>query len=288
MSRGVASTLPHDERPSHPLLPDVAHVLIIRSDSARQMRYPSLLLALLATAAASLGAQEGLPTDVLTGRVTDLGGRPVAEAQIEVVSLGSNLTRTQLTDSAGRYRIAFPEHPNRYRVTARRLGFSPVQRTIQRGSAQDELFVADMQFIGAPVALSMVEVTGDTYRAMQRDVVDAGSVEVTVPNPVAEILSRKDSLHLSAVQIVALTDLADSLHAKNSALFLRIQKLIARQREDGDPTQMAGTVSLMLQEASANSDRSLQEAEKLLRPEQWASIPKGITARLESGGNTTP
>jgi len=87
---------------------------------------------------------------------------------------------------------------------------------------------------------------------------------------------------------VALSDLADSLHAKNSALFLRIQKLIARQREDGDATQMAGTVSLMLQEASVNSDRSLQEAEKLLRPEQWASIPKGITARLELGGSPTP
>lgn len=288
MPRAVASSLPPDDRRNHPLLPDVAHLPIILSDSAKQMRYPPLLLSLLVIAGASLGAQEGHPTDVLTGRVTDLGGRPVAEAQIEAASLTSNLTRTQLTDSAGRYRIAFPENANRYRVTARRMGFSPVQRTIQRGSTHDELFVADMQFIGAPVALSMVEVTGDTYRALQRDVVDAGSVEVTVPNPVAEILSRKDSLHLSAVQIVALSDLADSLHAKNSALFLRIQKLIARQREDGDATQMAGTVSLMLQEASVNSDRSLQEAEKLLRPEQWASIPKGITARLEMGGSPTP
>lgn len=237
---------------------------------------------------ARLFAQDARPTDVLAGRVTDLAGRPVVEAQIEAVSLGSKVIRTQLTDSTGRYRIAFSEHAPRYQVTARRMGFAPVQRTVQRGSTQDELFVADLQFTASPVALSMVEVTGDIYREPGRGAGDDTSGEATVPNPVTEILARKDSLHLSAVQIFALSDLADSLHAQNSALFKRIQTLITKQKENGDPSEMAGTVSLMLREASVNSDRAVKAAEKLLRPEQWTLIPEGITARFGSTGNPTP
>ena len=243
------------------------------------MKYVSVLFLSLAPSWASA---QNAPTDILTGRITDLAARPVAEAQIEVVSLGSKITRTQLTDSAGRYRISFPEHAPRYQVTARRIGFAPVQRTIYRGSTQDEVFVADLQFTASPVALSMVEVTGDYYGGFERRKADDASGDVLVPNPVAEILARKDSLHLSAVQIVGLTDLADSLHTRNSALFKRIQTLLTKQKENGDTTDMTMTVSLILQEASANSDRAVKAAEKLLLPEQWTLIPKGISAGNDS------
>jgi hypothetical protein len=146
------------------------------------------------------------------------------------------------------------------------------------------MFVADVQFTASPVALSMVEVTGDIYRPVEDD----ASGDATVPNPVAEILARKDSLHLSAVQIVGLTDIADSLHTQNSALFKRIHTLLSKQKENGDPTDLTGTVSLILQEASANSDRAVRAAEKLLRPEQWTLIPKGIVGRAENIGNPVP
>ena len=241
------------------------------------MLFVLALLAFLSAVPAQLFAQAP-PMDVLAGRVTDLAGRPVADAQVEALSLGSKIVRTQMTDSAGRYRLSFSEHAPRYQVTARRMGFAPIQRTIQRGSTTDEMFIADLQFKASPTALSMVEVTGDVYRQAEDDV--AG--EATVPNPVAEILARKDSLHLSAVQIVALTDLADSLHSQNTALFKRIQSLTTQQRENGDPTDLTVTISLILQEASANSDRAVRSAEKLLRPEQWTLIPKGITTRFEN------
>jgi hypothetical protein len=128
----------------------------------------------------------------------------------------------------------------------------------------------------------MVEITGDAGRPIRTDPEGPVAAETTVPNPVSEILARKDSLRLSAVQIVGLTEIADSLDAKNSALFRQIHTIVARTRENGDPSQMAGTVALMLQEASTNSNRALQEAEKLLRPEQWTLLPPGITTRHES------
>lgn len=243
------------------------------------MRYiPAFFLPLL-IASAPLAAQ-ATATDVFSGRVTDPAGQPVADAQIEVVSLGSKVTRVRLTDSAGRYRIAFPENAPRYQVSAKKMGFSPVQRIVYRGSEKDERFVNDVQFTGSPVALSMVEVTGDIYRPMRPPDKPAPG-EATVPNPVAEILAQKDSLHLSAVQILGLSDIADSLHSKNSSLFRQIHSLLSKQQKNGNPTEMAGTVAMMLQEATTNSDRAVLAAEKLLRPEQWSMIPKAITGRQE-------
>lgn len=265
------------------LLPSV-DLLIIRSVLLRQMKFVFILLTTVLAGPTLLAAQTGHPTDVLSGRVTDLAGRPVADAQIEVVSLGSNLVRTQLTDSTGRYRIAFPEHAPRYRLTARRMGFAPVQRTIFRGSTQDEVFLADLQFTASPVALSMVEVTGDPFAVIERERDDTPG-ESVVLNPVAEILARKSVLRLSAVQIVGLSEIADSLQAQNSALFRRVHTLIAKHKQNGDPTEVTGTVAMMLREASANSERAVTAAEKLLRPEQWASIPKSFTARTETTGS---
>lgn len=248
------------------------------------MRFFAPLFLSLLFAPTQIVAQES-PADVLRGRVVDLGGRSVADAQIEVMSLGSKASRTRFTDSTGRYRITFPEHATRYQVTARKMGFAPVQKTIQRGSTRDEVFIADFQFTGSPLALSMVEITGSSDRPVRARPDERATGEATVPNPVAEILARKDSLHLSAVQIVSLTDIADSLQARNSALFQQIQTLVARLKENGDPSEMAGTVSMMLQEASTNSDRAVREAEKLLSPEQWQLIPRGITGREETVGS---
>ena len=246
------------------------------------------ILALITTVLAVpalLTAQAGRPTDVLTGQVRDLAGRPVADAQIEIVSLGSTLVRTQLTDSLGRYRLSFPEHSARYRVTGRRMGFAPVQRTVQRGSTQDELFVVDLQFTASPVALSMVEISGDPFAVIERKTQEEIPGESAVLNPVFEILARKELLRLSAVQIVGLSEIADSLQAQNSALYRRVHTLIAKHKQNGDPSEVTGTVAMMLREASANSDRAVQAAEKLLRPEQWTLIPKGLTARIETPGS---
>ena len=71
------------------------------------------------------------------------------------------------------------------------------------------------------------------------------------PNPVAEILKLKDTLQLSAVQIVELTDVADTLQAKNGRLYRNIRTLLAKSQEAGDKKQMAGSVAMMLEEASA-------------------------------------
>jgi hypothetical protein len=240
----------------------------------RQLAVLSLLYFCLAPAA--VRAQSEPRTDVLTGRVTDFTGRPVPDAQVGAMSVGSGRTRSHTTDSEGRYKIFFPETAPQYLLVVKRMGFSPAQRTVTRRTKDPEQMTIDMQLGGAPLALSMVEIDGSSDAPIVRESESRSSVDATVPNPVAEILALKDTLHLSAVQIVALTYVSDSLQAKNTSLYRQIRVIIAKSQEAGDVNQMAGTVAMMLQEASTNTQRAVSQAEKVLLPEQWQVLPQAI------------
>jgi Carboxypeptidase regulatory-like domain len=241
----------------------------------------------LCLAPAALQAQTDGRADILTGRVTDLTGKPVADAQVGATSLGSGRTRSYTTDAEGRYKIFFPEKAPRYVLQAKRLGFAPVQRTITRNTGDPEQMTIDLQLGGTPLALSMVEITGSSEAQPSRATQKASVVDATVPNPVAEILGMKDTLHLSAVQIVGLTDVADTLQAKNGRIYGNIRALLSKSQEAGDVTQMAGSVAMMLEEASGNTARAVAAAEKLLRAEQWAILPQAIRDRPESASAST-
>jgi hypothetical protein len=250
------------------------------------MRIILLLLALF-VAPAALCAQGEARADILAGRVTDLTGKPVADVQVAATSLGSGLTRTHTTDAEGRYKVFFPETAPKYVVQAKRMGFAPVQRTITRRTSDPEQMTIDLQLGGVPLALSMVEITG-TPDGPPRETEKASGVDATVPNPVTEILGMKDTLHLSAVQIVALGDVADTLQRKNEKIYRNIRALLSKSQEAGDVTQMAGSVAMMLEEASVNSARAVSAAEKVLRPEQWAILPQAIRERPESAHLQVP
>src|SRR6202165_3427347 len=96
------------------------------------MRDLAVRLSLLCLMPAGLQAQANPGSDILTGRVTDLTGKPVADAQVGATSLGSGVTRTFTTDAEGRYRIFFPETAPQYVLQVKRMGFAPAQRTITR------------------------------------------------------------------------------------------------------------------------------------------------------------
>jgi hypothetical protein len=244
-------------------------------------RIPILIIALclLSTAAASqTEARTEARTDVISGRVTDLNGRPVADALVGATAPGSSITRTYSTDPDGRYKIYFPGTPSQYSLQVKRMGFAPVQRTITRHTSEPEHMTVDLQLGGAPLALSMVEINGSTETPLPREP-EKHSLDATVPNPIAIILDMKDTLHLSAVQIVRLGSLSDSLEMKNSRIYKDIRSLLAKSQEQGDATLMAGSVAMMLEEASRNTTTALISAGKLLRPEQWAILPADIRER---------
>jgi hypothetical protein len=186
-----------------------------------------------------------------------------------------------VTDVEGRYKIYFPETAPEYTLLVKRMGFSPVQRTITRRTAGPEKMTVDVQFGGTPLALSVVEISGSEVVSPPRPE-PALEFDATVPNPVSEILALKDTLRLSAVQVVGLTDLADTLQASNSRIYTNIRILLAKAQETGDATLMAGSVAIMLEQAAGNTERAVAGAEKLLRQEQWVILPPEIRDRLDT------
>jgi hypothetical protein len=260
----------------------VQSLIIERNPLSWTMRPLSLYLLGLCLAPALLPGQTNSHADVIAGRVTDVTGHPVVDAQVAATSLVSGLVRTGNTDADGRYKIFFPETPHQYLVLVKRMGFSPAQRTIARHTNGPEQMTIDLQLGGMPLALSMVEITGESDAPVAQVKAPPSNVDATVPNPVAEILALKDTLHLSAVQIVGLTDVADSLQRKNGKIYQNIRTLLARSQEAGDVGQMAGSVAIMLEEASGNTTKAVTAAEKLLRPEQWQILPQAIRDQLQS------
>jgi carboxypeptidase family protein len=249
------------------------------------MRNSTLALALLVLVPMGVDAQTIPGSDVITGRVTDLTGLPIANAQIGVTSARTGQTRSQSTDDNGLYRIYFPETAPTYTLVGKRMGFSPVQRTLTRKTEGPEEMRVDLQFGGTPVALSDVEIEG-SYDAPAPSEKTPPS-DASVPNPVFDILALKDTLHLSAVQVVGLSELADSLQSKNTRIYRDIRTLLAKSQAAGDVTQMTGTVALMLEEASRNTTHAVVLALKLLRQEQFVVLPADIRGRSESAEATT-
>ncbi|MFQ5550606.1 MAG: carboxypeptidase regulatory-like domain-containing protein, partial [Gemmatimonadales bacterium] len=84
-------------------------------------------------------AQVGVTTDIITGVVTDAGGRPLPGVTIEVLSLETQILRTTQTDSRGRYNVLFPDGGGQYRVTAKMIGMLPRETTLVRYADEDRL-----------------------------------------------------------------------------------------------------------------------------------------------------
>jgi hypothetical protein len=88
---------------------------------------------------AGLAAQVGVTTDIISGRVLGPGNAPISGAQIEAVSLESNVRRTAVTRADGRYTLTFPEGGGRYTVRVVALGFGTQTRTLSRVADEDVL-----------------------------------------------------------------------------------------------------------------------------------------------------
>ena len=230
---------------------------------------------------ASAHAQTESRIDVMTGRVTDLEGRPIENALVGATASASGVTRTSTTGTDGRYKIYFPDMSPQYSVQVKRMGFAPVYRTVKRRTNAGEQMTVDIHLGGTPLALSMVEINGGSGAPLQHGN-GILAADISIPNPIAIIVAMKDTLHLSAVQIVGLGYLSDTLQAKNTRIYKDMRTLLAKAQEAGDPTQMAGSVAMMLEEASRNTTAALVSAGKLLRPEQWAILPADIRERNEA------
>lgn len=122
-------------------------------------------LLLLATLAfplllpATLPAQVGSTTDILTGRITGPDSQPLAGAHVEAMSTETGITRTTSTDARGRYTIVFPDGGGQYQLTVRYLGMAPARLTVQRQADEDRL-ITNVSMSNTVATLAPVTVRG--------------------------------------------------------------------------------------------------------------------------------
>lgn len=122
------------------------------------MRLRGFLILVLLLIATPLAAQDA---DVITGRVVDGTGRPVVGARVEAISAETEISRSVLTDTNGRYMMIFPDGGGRYLLRITFIGMAEILRTLVR-EADEELLVAD-----ATMSTQAIQLEGLTARGQR-------------------------------------------------------------------------------------------------------------------------
>jgi hypothetical protein len=113
------------------------------------------------TAAALLVPQTGhAQVDVLTGRVTGPDGMPLAGAQVEALSVATELTRTSVTDGAGRYLILFPDGGGLFVLRFSFIGMADTLAVAER-HPDEEMLVVNVRLASSPIALESLTVRAE-------------------------------------------------------------------------------------------------------------------------------
>jgi len=151
----------------------------------------------------------GATTDIITGTVTRVeGNTPIEQANIEVMSIESNVTRRARTNAQGRFTVLFPDGGGQYRVTARALGLAPATVTVTRGADEDRL-VVNIRMSTNPTVLAGVTIQARQNVPREGDRPTPGSVERALNTDQAARLpidaSDLTQLALTAPGVVSIT-----------------------------------------------------------------------------------
>jgi len=104
----------------------------------------------------------------------------------------------------------------------------------------------------------------------------ASRFERILPNPITQILARKDSIALTDSQVVRLTTIRDSLDAKNKLVSDEVKSVIEKAGANPDPGALFGALRPKLDEGRANAQKAVAVAKGILTAEQWAKLPERI------------
>ncbi|MCC6929850.1 MAG: carboxypeptidase regulatory-like domain-containing protein [Gemmatimonadaceae bacterium] len=131
----------------------------------------------LALAPSTARAQMGATTDIITGTVIRAEtNAPLEGANIEVMSIETNVTRRARTNAQGKFTVLFPDGGGQYRVIARSLGLAPATVTVARHADEDRL-VVNIKLTTNPTVLAAVTVQARQNVPREGDRPAPGSVE---------------------------------------------------------------------------------------------------------------
>ena len=88
----------------------------------------------------------------------------------------------------------------------------------------------------------------------------------------------KDSLALTISQVVKLAALRDSTAATYAVVADSIRAEVAKAGPNADPARLFAMMRPQLTKGRAVSKQVLEQAQRILTPEQWAKVPERIKA----------
>ena len=106
--------------------------------------------------------------DVIRGRIAAEDGEIVANADVRVTSVPSNVNKRAKTDKSGRYAVTFPNGEGDYWVSVSAIGFVPRRFEIKR-VADEDILVGDVTLARAAAVLDGVQVRADRARASRNN-----------------------------------------------------------------------------------------------------------------------
>ncbi|HEX9105672.1 MAG TPA: carboxypeptidase regulatory-like domain-containing protein, partial [Longimicrobiales bacterium] len=171
--------------------------------------FQMLLGLAFALALALPSALRAQSADVITGRVLNADGKPLAGARVTALSIESEITRSAITDNNGRYMINFPDGGGRYTLKISFLGMADVNRTIVREGNED-LLVANATMSTQPIELQAIQVTAQRPPPGRGD---AGEKSTTLSQDMLNRLPLPDLDPTTIAQLAAgvVTTSTDSL-----------------------------------------------------------------------------
>ncbi len=104
-------------------------------------------------------------------------------------------------------------------------------------------------------------------------------VDRLIPQPIDAILLLKDTLRLTDDQVARLTAVNDTLKAINAPIRAEVGEALgnafqqAQQGGNADPQAVFRRVGPRLNEGRQNVQKALDQAERILTPEQWRRVP---------------
>ncbi len=104
----------------------------------------------------------------------------------------------------------------------------------------------------------------------------AAQLAQILPNPMPAILGYRDSLRLTAGQIVRLQAISDSLDAALRDVSDSLSAESRRAGERADPTALYDRLRPKLAEGRRHIRHGLEAAQGVLTPEQWARLPDAV------------
>jgi hypothetical protein len=186
------------------------------------MRLMRNLIALLLFAVASpLAAQD----DLLTGLVKGEDGKPIIGARVEVISVETQITRSQVTDAKGRYTMQFPDGGGLYLMRVTYIGLEDWVNRVER-SGSEELILTNITMKPKAIVLAGItasanrgtpseQVGGDVSTNMTQDQLNRLPLPdmdpATLASLAAGVIATSDSSGRAGFSVAGMSDLLNQI-----------------------------------------------------------------------------